>query len=288
MSFKLRPPTPADVDVVAKIIFDAFVSIADKHNFPRDFVPEGAAGLAEAWINHPRVWGVLAERDGRVIGCNFLDQRNVVPGVGPICIDPAAQGSGVGRRLMQAVIERGREIGASSIRLVQDAFNTASMSLYTSLGFDPIEPLALMRGAVAGDVATSATVRPMTQADLTECADLCRQVHGFDRAAELNDALKRFRPFVLVREERIRAYASAPTFWIMNHAVAEREQDLCELLGGASRQIDQPLSLLVPIRSASLFRWCLARGLRVVKPMTLMAMGDYQPPRGAWYPSVEY
>ena len=288
MTLKLRPPTPADVDAVAKVVYDAFVSIADKHNFARDFVPEGAAGLAEAWINHPRVWGVLAERDGQVIGCNFLDERNVVPGVGPICIDPAAQGKGVGKRLMQAVIERGREIGASSVRLVQDAFNTVSMSLYASLGFDPIEPLGLMHGAVAGDVATSATVRPMTAADLVQCADLCRRVHGFDRAGELNDAFERLHSFVLVREGRIRAYASAPTFWIMNHGVAEREQDLCELLGGVSKQIDQPLSLLVPIRNASLFRWCLARGLRVVKPMTLMAMGDYQAPRGAWYPSVEY
>jgi len=32
----------------------------------------------------------------------------------------------------------------------------------------------------------------------------------------------------------------------------------------------------------------LGAGMRVVKPMTLMAMGQYQEPRGCWFPSVLY
>ena len=50
----------------------------------------------------------------------------------------------------------------------------------------------------------------------------------------------------------------------------------------------EPLDLLLPIRQASLFRWCLAHGMRVVKPMTLMTTGAYRKPRGSWFPSVEY
>ena len=46
--------------------------------------------------------------------------------------------------------------------------------------------------------------------------------------------------------------------------------------------------ILFPIRQASLFRWCLAHGLRVVKPMTLMTMGSYQEPTGPFWPSVQY
>jgi hypothetical protein len=46
--------------------------------------------------------------------------------------------------------------------------------------------------------------------------------------------------------------------------------------------------LLVPIRRAAFFRGLLAAGLRVIKPMTLMAMGQYQEPAGAFYPSVGY
>jgi hypothetical protein len=96
-----------------------------------------------------------------------------------------------------------------------------------------------------------------------------------------------FRPLLLEREGRVVAYASAPTFWFINHGVAETDRDMQELLAGASALTSEPLALLVPIRRATFFKWCLAQGLRVVKPMGLMAMGTYHDPRGAFYPSVQ-
>ena len=77
------------------------------------------------------------------------------------------------------------------------------------------------------------------------------------------------------------------TFWPMNHGVAETEDDMKALLQGAGEAVEQTLGLLVPLRSG-LFRWCLEEGLRLVKPMNLMALGDYQEPRGTWFPSVLY
>lgn len=44
--------------------------------------------------------------------------------------------------------------------------------------------------------------------------------------------------------------------------------------------------ILVPSRNSALLRWCLANGLRVVQPMTLMSTGLYTDPAGAWLPSV--
>jgi hypothetical protein len=46
--------------------------------------------------------------------------------------------------------------------------------------------------------------------------------------------------------------------------------------------------ILVPSRNSALLRWCLANGLRVVQPMTLMSIGLYNEPAGAWLPSVLY
>jgi predicted N-acetyltransferase YhbS len=150
MNVRLRPPVPADQPAIGRIVFEAFKSIADKHNFPRDFpAPEMAMGLAQLFASNPSIFGVVAEMDGRVVGSNFLDQRDAVASVGPITVDPDVHGNGIGRRLMQAVIEKARASNAPSIRLVQDAFNTASMSLYTSLGFDAKEPLALMKGKIS-------------------------------------------------------------------------------------------------------------------------------------------
>ena len=83
------------------------------------------------------------------------------------------------------------------------------------------------------------------------------------------------------------AYASAVSFWPMDHGVAESEDDMNGLLLGAAAAIEEPIALLVPLRSG-LFRWCLEEGLRLVKPMNLMAFGDYREPQGAWFPSVLY
>jgi hypothetical protein len=64
---------------------------------------ELAAGLMAMWLPHPSVWGVVAEIDGRIVGSNFLDERDPIRGVGPISVAADAQNAGVGRRLREAV-----------------------------------------------------------------------------------------------------------------------------------------------------------------------------------------
>lgn len=118
----LRPARYEDAPECARITFEAFKSIHDRHQFRRDFESiEHARGLAEMFISHPSFYGVVAELDGRVVGSNFLDERSDMRGVGPITVDPTLQRKGVGRQLMRAVVERGRD--ARGVRLVQDSFN---------------------------------------------------------------------------------------------------------------------------------------------------------------------
>jgi len=45
---------------------------------------------------------------------------------------------------------------------------------------------------------------------------------------------------------------------------------------------------LVPTRNGELFRWCLAQDFRLVHQMTLMTIGLYNEPQGAYLPSVLY
>jgi hypothetical protein len=67
-----------------------------------------------------------------------------------------------------------------------------------------------------------------------------------------------------------------------------RKEDMKALLVGAAAMNTKPLSFLLPVRQANLFRWCLTEGFRAVMPMTLMAMGKYQDPDGCYFPSVLY
>ena len=282
----LRPVAQGDADACAQIVFDAFGGIHDHHRFPRDFPAlEAAAGMMGMWIPHPHVWGVVAEIGGRVVGSNFLDERDPILGVGPITVAPEGQDAGVGRQLMDAVIERGKN--APGIRLLQDAFHMRSLSLYARLGFDVKAACVLMQGKPHGEPKAGVQVRPLTDDDLEECEALCTRVHGFARTGALRDSIGSFTPYAAVRGGRVVAYASTLAFWPMAYGVAETEEDMkALLLGGAAAQ-SEPVALLVPLQSG-LFRWCLEQGLRAVKPMNVMARGEYREPDGSWFPSVIY
>ncbi len=288
-TIELRAIEPADTDDCARIIYEAFGAIHDQHHFARDFPTLEAAGqLASAFISHPSIWGVVAERDGRIVGSNFLDERGPIRGLGPITVDLEAQGHGVGRRLMEAALTRGRE--AAAIRLFQDSFNVASLALYASLGFEVKEPCAVMSGTPRSGPAAGVRVRSLEERDLEECEDLCFRVHGFERTNELRDSLgvPVLSPFVAVRDGRITAYATTLTFFPASYGVAETEDDMRALVLGALAAGEEPASFLLPLRQAGLFRWCLGEGLRVLKPMTYMTLGQYREPNGCWVPSVLY
>ena len=284
----MRASTADDIEPCARILYDAFDGIGTQHGFPPDFPSLEEAQLLAELLVHGPAFGVVAEKDGRIVGSNFLAASDSICGVGPISVDPSLQGSGIGRELMKAVMERGK--GAVGIRLVQDAFNCRSLSLYASLGFEVKEPLAMMQGRPrsAGVALSGRVVRPLRAADLDGCGALCRRVHGFDRASELGHTGPLSQPWVVERAGRIVAYATALHFWALDHGVAETEEDMRALILGFAAARPEPVWFLLPTRQAGFFRWCLSEGLRVIKPMTLMAMGEYHEPAGCWFPSVMY
>jgi acetyltransferase (GNAT) family protein len=284
----IRGIEPKDVKVCGKICFDAFAGIADRHNFPRDFPSvEAAEGLIGAWVTIPPITGLVAEIGGRVVGSIFLHEFDEARGLGPCTIAPEGQNARVGRKLMTASIEIARSHGARSIRGVEDSYNMVSNALYASFDMELKETLALMTGKLSGGAPAGVEVRPLEERDLPACGELCKRVHGVARTNELGGARQMFKSFVAVRDGRVTAYASSVTFWPMNHGVAETDEDMMALLRGASAAVEEPIALLMPRRS-KLFRWALNEKLRMLKPMNLIVLGDYQEPRGAWFPNVLY
>lgn len=287
MQVLIRRALPSDAARCGQIMFEAFMSIADRHHFPPDFSSiEQATQVAAYLIGHDHFYAVVAEREGRVLGSNFLAETDPIRAVGPISVDPSVQERGVGRLLMGAVLERASS--AVGVRLVQDAFNAVSMALYASLGFEVREPLVLISGRPVGERRRDVEVRPMHRRDIDQCAALCERVHGTARAHELREALSGFAPFVACRDGRVRAYATTLTLWQVAHGVAESDEEMEQLILVAGAAQPDPVSFLLPTRQAALFRWCLAAGLRIVKPLTLMTLRAYQEPTGCYFPSVAY
>ncbi len=166
----IRPATLQDSAACGQICYQAFSTLNATHNFPSDLPSaEAAVGLLANLFATPGLYSVVAEIDGRVVGSNVLDERAVIAGIGPITVDPGTQNSGVGRRLMQAVMDRAAERHSAGVRLVQAAFHNRSLSLYTSLGFDVREPLSCVQGHPRERSLPGCTVRPAQLSDLEAC-----------------------------------------------------------------------------------------------------------------------
>ncbi len=181
-------------------------------------------------------------------------------------------------------MRRAWERGFAGIRLVQAAYHNRSLSLYTKLGFDAREPLSTIQGPALGLAMPGRTVRPATEGDLAACNQLSLRIHGHDRGPELRDAIKAGTATVVEHDGRITGYATLIGFF--GHAMGESNEDLKALIGAAGSFAGP--GFLLPTRNSELLRWCLRHGLRVVQPMTLMSVGLYNEPRGAFLPSIVY
>jgi predicted N-acetyltransferase YhbS len=285
MAIELRRGAAADAGACGRICFEAFKSLADRHGFPRDFPsPEVASALLSMLLAHPRFYSVIATSNGEIIGSNFMGERSPIMGIGPISVDPTVQKRGVGRRLMEDVLARAAERGVPGVRLVQAGYNNQSLCLYTKLGFRAREPLSILSGSPPKVRLAGFEVRQARTGDLEACNDLCRKVHGHDRSGEMEDGIQAKTATVVERSGRVTGYATAVGFFA--HAVGETNEDVMALIGAAPA-ISGP-GILVPTRNHALFTWCLKNGLGLVFQMTLMTVGLYGEPTGAYLPSVLY
>jgi GNAT superfamily N-acetyltransferase len=282
---ELRPGVPEDAETCGHVCHRAFTAIATAHGYPSDFpAPEVGIGLMTMLLAHPGFYSVVAQRDGTVVGSNFLDERSPIAGIGPTTVDPEIQDAGVGRLLMRDVLDRATVRRFAGVRLLQAAYHTRSLALYARMGFQARDLVACMQGPPIGAAISGYHVRPATEADLAACNLVCLRVHGHDRAGELRDAIVQGSAVVVEHDKRITGYATATAFF--GHAVGETTDDLKALIGAA--QAFEGSGILVPIRNSALFAWCLEHRLRVVFLMTLMSVGLYNKPAGAYLPSVLY
>ena len=279
----VRAARPDDAATCGRICYDAFASISAAHGFPCDFPgPEVTTGLLSMMFSSDDFYCAVAEIEGRIVGSNCLDERSTIAGVGPITIDPNVQNSGIGRMLMQAVMDRASARGAAGVRLVQAGFHNRSFSLYTRLGFDVRAPLACLQGRTTERSIPGCSVRAALPADLEACNLLSMRVHGFHRGKDLAQAIQRNTALVVERGGRVTGYSTVLAF--SGHATAEANPDLQALIASVD-SFGGP-GILVPSRNSTLLRWCLTNGLRVVQPMNLMSIGLYTEPAGAWLPSI--
>lgn len=283
---QLVPAEPQHVPELGRICYEAFKDIAERHGFAPDFPSvQVARKVITMLVEREDCYGVAAVVNGELAGSNYLSFTDPVAGVGPITVDCAFQGRDLGRALMQDVIDYASRNNIARVRLLQDAFNTASLSLYASLGFEVKHPVAELHFNAA--VKADATVRPVQEGDIDVLDALCQRNYKTSRRNELSAAVRTaLSPVLRERGGRFTGYLIPGLF---GHGVAETPDDAVALATQAARLIPhEGARSLCPLEDGPLFRAFLKAGCRTVKMMNVMAMGPYEAPTSVWMPSILY
>lgn len=285
MELILRPGVIEDAKECGRVCYEAFKSIADQHRFPPEMPSmEIATALMSMRLSHPGFYSVVAELNDKIVGSIFLDERSVIAGAGPLSVDPLVMDSTIGGQLTQAILDRVAQRRFPGMRGVVMTWHYRAIALYTKLGFNGREAFTVMQGKPLALKFPGYDVRLAREDDLPACNRLCHRVHGHDRAGELVDAIHIGTANVVEHLGRITGYSTG-IGW-SNHTVAESNDNLKALIGAAPDF--SGLGFLVPSRNGDLFRWCLDQGLRVVCQATLITVGLYNEPAGAYLPSISY
>ena len=90
--------------------------------------------LAEM-LHAPETKQLVFERDGLMVGCLRLSGDLERTGIFGFVVDPALQGQGIGRAVLQRVCAQLRAEGVRKVTLEVEVDNEGALGLYTSVGF---------------------------------------------------------------------------------------------------------------------------------------------------------
>ncbi len=286
MSFEIRRMSRDDVPEVGRIGVDAFNDLMARHNRP-PLYPDPQVGplAATAYFSIDPERSLVATEEARIVGSIFYRLRGETVSVGPATVAPAAQGRGVGTKLFQTVIER--ELGARSMRIMQDSLNLASFELLVRIGYSLGEEVAMftLPAGFREEREADAAVRPARSEDLAEILAMDKRLFGSDRRKDF-EFLRRFgKILVLQSGKAIQGYLAqmpTPGRTMLGPGGADQAEALQSLVRHAVGETLGELSVLLPARSHEVVKPLLEVGFRLVGLSNLMYRGAWQPPTGAY------
>jgi ribosomal protein S18 acetylase RimI-like enzyme len=123
----VRLATPADLPAIRDTVTAAYARYLDRMDRPpapmlADYAAEVEAGLL--WVTGEPVTGLIE-----------LAESGDSLHIGNIAVHPSAQGTGLGRRLMEFAEEQARERGLTRLDLFTNEVMTENQAIYARLGY---------------------------------------------------------------------------------------------------------------------------------------------------------
>ena len=143
----IRPALPADLPAIGRL---GTLLVQTHHDFdaarfiaPTANTPQGYANFLGTQLKEERVIILAAEREGAVVGyvyaglegMDYMALRGPAGAIYDVVVDSAARRQGVGRLLLNAAIERLKEMGAPQVVLSTAAKNEEAQRLFAKAGF---------------------------------------------------------------------------------------------------------------------------------------------------------
>ena len=107
----------------------------------------------------------VVERSGRIVGfyriTQFEGRARHVAQLGTLAVDPALQGSGLAREMVEGAIEQMRALGVRRVELQAEADNSRGLAFYQKLGFaqESVQRRSYRRAGESADVDEVMMVR---------------------------------------------------------------------------------------------------------------------------------
>ena len=129
MDVSLRPAEPADAERLAQIVEAAYSPYVERIGArPRPMDDDYGELVARGVLT-------VAERGGEPIGLVALEESDGRFEVDNLAVDPAHQGTGAGRALLEHAEAEALRAGFDSIHLFTHETMTESLSLYEAIGY---------------------------------------------------------------------------------------------------------------------------------------------------------
>jgi phosphinothricin acetyltransferase len=140
LSMVIRPATPVDAEAICTIynqgIADRIATLETALRTPA----ERRDWLANREPRHPVI---VADVDRTIVGWGSLNRFNPRDAYDHVAdfsvyVERSWRGKGVGRRLLDRLIELARDLGYHKLALAALVHNKAGLALYTGAGFTPV------------------------------------------------------------------------------------------------------------------------------------------------------
>lgn len=249
---------------------------------------------AESWSYRLEDWAfhfhlgkgwVACDADGQVLGTAFWwPYGDQFATIGLVVVDRHQQGKGIGRKLMNAVME---DAGARSLQLVA---TRAGKRLYEQCGFREQGAICQHLGAATANTLPlllktgTASLDAVTSSGLEAIAQWDAKAFSTDRKSVLAAVLARGEGVVASRQGRLAGYAlarDAGRGTTIGPVVAEDETLAIEMVARLMQRRSGIMRLDVPEDATVLRGWLESSGIACIDTAAAMVRGTLMPFRSA-------